>query len=114
MKLLVPEENAANAATPAENCWNARCWITKPKLVKKVCFYAQYQVLSSRKHIGESEDLTENSSDDGSASNLSNVSSGSDHSNGSRSLYLASLGSQAENLGFEAPINSVTRTAPFV
>jgi hypothetical protein len=62
---------------------------------------------------GESEDLSTNSSDDGSQSNISNVSSGSHHSNASPSVYLNSLTSQAEEHGFEPPLNAVRRSAPF-
>lgn len=62
---------------------------------------------------GESEDLSSNSSDDGSESNISNVSSGCHHSNASPSVYFNSLTSQAEEHGFEAPLNAVRRSAPF-
>lgn len=62
---------------------------------------------------GESEDLSDNSRDDGSESNLSNVSSGCDHPNASPSIYFKSLSSQAEEHGFEAPLNAVRRSAPF-
>ena len=58
---------------------------------------------------GESEDLSDNSEDDGSKSNESNVTSGSDHSNASRQIYLNSLTSQAEDFGFDAPLNATRR-----
>jgi hypothetical protein len=62
---------------------------------------------------GESEDLSDNSEDDGSNSNESNVTSGSDHSNASLQVYLNSLTSQAEDLGFDAPLNAIRRGVPY-
>jgi len=50
---------------------------------------------------------------DGSKSNESNVTSGSDHSNASPSIYLNSMTSQAEDLGFEAPLNAIRRGVPY-
>jgi len=62
---------------------------------------------------GESEEISDNSDDDGSKSNESNVTSGSDHSNASPSIYLNSMTSQAEDLGFEAPLNAIRRGVPY-
>jgi hypothetical protein len=47
----------------------------------------------------------ENSEDDAHETDMSYVSPTSNHSNASRNLYLASLGSQAEELGFGSPLN---------
>lgn len=57
---------------------------------------------------GNSRSCTSNSQDDGSGSDLSYVSPGNHHLNADRHVYLDSLGSQAEQHGFEVPIN-VTR-----
>ena len=47
-----------------------------------------------------------NSTDDASATDMSYVTPTSNHSNASQNLYLASHGSQGENLGFGSPLNS--------
>lgn len=46
-----------------------------------------------------------NSTDDASATDMSYISPNSNHSNASKNVYIASLGSQAEALGFEIPLD---------
>ena len=61
----------------------------------------------------DSEDSDENSSDDGQMTDLSYVSQGSSHPNASPSLYLASLGSQADALGFGSTLANHRKLKPF-
>jgi hypothetical protein len=58
---------------------------------------------------GDSESCTSNSRDDGSQSDMSYVSPTNQHADADRHVYLQSLGSQAEQYGFEAPINLTRR-----
>ncbi len=56
---------------------------------------------------------SENSSDDADKSDLSMVTGGSQHSNAEATVYLNSLSSQAEQFGFEPPLNQTRRSQAF-
>ena len=61
----------------------------------------------------ESASCSENSSDDADKSDLSMVTGGSQHSNAEATVYLNSLSSQAEQFGFEPPLNQTRRSQAF-
>jgi hypothetical protein len=62
---------------------------------------------------GKSASCSINSDDDAEHSNLSYVSSGSQHSNAEINVYLASLSSQAVNEGWQPPMNCARRSKVF-
>jgi hypothetical protein len=69
-------------------------------------------LLETQARVGEegnSRSCTSNSHDDGSESDMSYVSPGNQHPDADRNVYLQSLGSQAEDYGFEAPIYATRR-----
>jgi hypothetical protein len=61
-----------------------------------------------------SQGSDQNSSDDGDQPDMDYVSQRRDHPDGDRAMYMWSLSSQAESMGFAAPLNNVRRDEPFL
>jgi hypothetical protein len=61
-----------------------------------------------------SQGSADNSCDDNDQPDMAYVSQRMNHPDGDRDMYLWSLSSQAESMGFAAPLNNVRRDVPFL